>query len=80
MPNEPPKRTIDERIDGLTQTLELLASIVKDNEQRHAREMAEIRAALAADGEHIRGLARIAELHSQRMDDHQQGIEGLEDQ
>jgi hypothetical protein len=34
--DQPPKRTIDERLDGLTQTLEIIAAMQRDNERRFA--------------------------------------------
>ena len=81
MDEQPRKPTIEERLEAVTQTLELLASISKDNEERHRREMAEINAAIAentaaiaknradiaTDGEHIRALVRIAEIHEHRL-------------
>jgi hypothetical protein len=64
------KPTIDERLDrlterheALTQTVELIAAMHRDNEKRFA-EIAKIQ---EQDGEHIRALARIAELHHERL-------------
>jgi hypothetical protein len=54
--NEPRKRTIDDRLDGLTETLEIAAAMVADIAANQKR-----------DGEHIRGLARIAEIHERRL-------------
>ena len=58
--------TIDERLDrlverheALTQSVELLA--IETRELRAV--VGEISAAVAQDGEHIRALARIAEIH-----------------
>jgi hypothetical protein len=68
---DPKPRTIDERLDGLTQTVEIIAAMQRDNEKRFA-EIAKIH---EQDGEHIRALARIAEIHERRLsdlEDHQQ--------
>lgn len=60
---DPKPRTIDERLDGLTerhealtQTVELTAAMQRDNEGRWHKRFTEI-------AESIRGLARIAEIH-----------------
>jgi hypothetical protein len=64
------KPTIDERLDrlterheALTQTVELIAAMHRDNEKQFA-EIAKIQ---EQDGKHIRALARIAELHHERL-------------
>jgi hypothetical protein len=62
---DPKPRTIDERLDGLTQTVEIITSMQRDNEKRFA-EIAKIQ---EQDGEHIRALARIAEIHERRLSD-----------
>ena len=59
----PKPRTIDERLDGLTQTLEIVAAMQRDNEKRFA----EIATALQQDAENIRALVRVAELHDRRL-------------
>jgi hypothetical protein len=48
--------TIDERIEALTVNLELVS-----------RDIADIKIAAQRDGENIRGLARIAEIHERRL-------------
>ena len=48
----PKPRTIDERLEGLTQTVEIIGAMQRDNEKRFAE---------IAD--HIDGLIRVAELH-----------------
>lgn len=65
MPDDaaPKPRTIDERLDGLTQTLEIVAAMQRDNEKRFA----EIATALQQDAENIRALVRVAELHDRRL-------------
>ena len=62
--------TIDERIEKLTerhealaQTVELIAAMQRDNEKYIAETARQIR----ADGENIRALARIAEIHHERL-------------
>jgi len=63
------KPTIDERLDrltarheALTQTVELIAAMQRDNE----KQFAEIGKRFAEVGEHIRTLARIAGIHHER--------------
>ena len=65
MPDDaaPKPRTIDEHLDGLTQTLEIVAAMQRDNEKRFA----EIATALQQDAENIRALVRVAELHDRRL-------------
>ena len=58
---------IDQRLEALTQTVELLAAMQQDNEKRWEKRFGEITAAIQADGEHIRALARIAEIHHERL-------------
>ena len=60
---DPKPRTIDERLDGITQTLEIIAAMQRDNERRFA----EIAANQERDAEHIHALVRIAELHHERL-------------
>ena len=48
--------TIDERIEALVMSLELLTHDVQD-----------LKAAAQQDGENFRGLARIAEIHERRI-------------
>lgn len=48
--------TIDERIEALTMNLELAF-----------KDISELRATATQDGENIRGLARIAEIHERRI-------------
>jgi prephenate dehydrogenase len=65
---------IDQRLEALTQTVELLAAMQLDNEKRWEKRhevwekrWAEISTALQQDGEHIRALVRVAELHHERL-------------
>ena len=64
------KPTIDERLDrlterheALTQTVELIAAMHRDNE----KQFAEIGKRFAEVGESIRALERIAEIHEHRL-------------
>jgi hypothetical protein len=78
---DPKPRTIDERLEGLTQTVELIARMQLENEKRFEKrfvefdkrfaEIANILQQIATnqkrDGEHILALVRIAELHDRRL-------------
>jgi hypothetical protein len=64
------KPTIDERLDrlterheALTQTVELIAAMQRENETRFAQ----IAANQERDAEHINALVRIAEIHEHRL-------------
>jgi hypothetical protein len=57
--------TIDERIEALTQSLELLAPLQKDSDARISR----LILAIEEDGNNICALARIAELYERRLTD-----------
>jgi len=48
--------TIDKRIEALTMNLELMSHQIEEHSKQ-----------LATDGEHIRALARIAEIHERRL-------------
>jgi prefoldin subunit 5 len=69
--------TIDERLEklterheALTQTVELIAAMQRDL----TRDVQSLRTATQQDGDNIRALARIAEIHERRLTD----IEGGE--
>ena len=73
---------IDQRLEALTarhealsQSLELLAAMQQDNEKRWERRLEaydqrleKITTAIQQDAENIRALARVAELHHQRLE------------
>jgi hypothetical protein len=62
MPDEKPKRTIDERLDAITETLELVASVQLVNEREIGKlnlAVSELNATVQTDAENIRSLARI---------------------
>ena len=66
----PRPRTIDERLDGLTQTLEIIAAMQRDNERRFAAN--EVRFAKIADrfeeiAGDIAGLIGVAQRHEHRI-------------
>jgi hypothetical protein len=80
--NADPKRpSIDERLEAITQTLELTAALHLDNDREFRERFAEIDKRFAGiattlqqiatnqqrDGEHILALVRIAELHDRRL-------------
>lgn len=65
---------IDERLEALTQSVELLAGMHKETERLHKQNetlMGEMMNAIAR-------LAHIAEIHDGRLDDHQERIDNLE--
>jgi hypothetical protein len=55
--------TIDERLDRLTERHETLTM----NLELTSREIQDLKAAMQIDAENIRALARIAELHHERL-------------
>jgi hypothetical protein len=57
--------TIDERLEALTQTVELMAHMQRDTEQQ----IRQLIAAVTTDAENIRALARIADIHERRLTD-----------
>jgi hypothetical protein len=68
----PNPRTIDERITGLTQTLEIVAAMQRDNEHRFAENERRFAENERRAGEIMEGIARllhIAEIHEQRLTD-----------
>jgi hypothetical protein len=65
--------TIDERIEGLTQSLELLASLHRDSEARDRDNEAKYEARFSRMMDAIERIARLVENHEHR-------INGLEDQ
>jgi hypothetical protein len=59
-------RTIDERLDGLTQTLEVIAGMQRDNERRFAetdKRFQENEIRFAAIASNISDLVKVAQLH-----------------
>ena len=66
--NADPKRpTFEERLEALKQTLELVAAMHLDNDREFRERFAAIAKAQEQDGEHIRALVRIAEIHHERL-------------
>ena len=66
--------TIDERLErlaerheALAQSLELMQHIQREEQARWEERWNQITTAIAQDAENIRGLARIAELHHERI-------------
>lgn len=69
MPNEDqPKRSIDERLDALTQSLELMASIQRDNERANEQRFSQITHNFEIVLDSIRRLENIALAHEHRLD------------
>jgi hypothetical protein len=73
------KPTIDERLDrlterheALTETVELIVAMQRENEERFEKRFAQIAANQERDAEHINTLVRIAEIHEHRIS----GLEG----
>ena len=64
---DPKPRTIDERLEAINQTLELVAAMHVDNDKEFRQRFTEIAKAQQQDGEHIRALVRIAEIHHERL-------------
>lgn len=67
--------TVDERIEALTgrhealaQTVEITAAMQRDNEERWNKRWASITTAIQKGAENIRALARVAELHHERLE------------
>ena len=56
---------IDERLERLTERHEALTQSV----EMLTRDIQELKAIVQLDGEHIRALARIAEIHEHRLSD-----------
>jgi len=68
------KPTIDERLDrlterheALTQTVELIAAMHRDNEKEFNRRFEENEKRFAKVTEHLSALVRIAEFHHERL-------------
>jgi len=59
--------TIDERLEALTQSVELMAAMHRDNEQRLAQVM-----------DTMNRMGRILEIHDASIDDHDGRIRNLE--
>ena len=84
--------TLDERIEALVQSVELLAAIHKDNEARYEERFNETekrfdKLTQAVEGNEVRAaqlmdtmnrLGRILEIHDARLDGHEERIEKLE--
>ena len=76
---DPKKPTIDERLDrlterheALTQPVELIAAMQRDNDERWNKRFAEVTSAISQNSEHILALVRIVEIHEHRLS----GLEG----
>ena len=72
--------TIDERIEALPQSVELLATIQRDNERANAERWAETDRRMREIMESINTLGRIAGLHHELLDEHGERLDNLEKQ
>jgi len=63
--------TIDERIEALTESVELLSRMHQDNEKRYSNYFQVV-------SDSLKTLTRLAEAHQNRLDDQQQRIDRLE--
>lgn len=70
--------TIDERLEALTQTVELTAAMHRDNERAYEERSRATDQRLREIMESINALARIAGLHQDRLDDHGDRLDNLE--
>jgi hypothetical protein len=71
-PTPKPPRTIDERLEGLTETIEIIAAMQRDNERRFQENEKRFAANEKRTGEIMEGIARllhVAEIHEQRLTD-----------
>jgi hypothetical protein len=61
---------LTERHEALTQTVELIAAMQRDSAARFdflSRDIQDLKTTAQQDGENIRALARIAEIHHERL-------------
>jgi len=70
--------TIYERIEALTQSVELLASRRQDLEKKWDGRMLKMTEILESLNDTTKRMSRLIEIHEQRLDDHARRIDGLE--
>jgi len=70
--------TIDERIEALTQSVELLASMHQDLEKKWDGRMLKMIEILESLNDTTKRMSRLIEIHEERLDDHERRIDGLE--
>ncbi len=77
--------TLDERLEALTQSVELLAAMHRDNETRYAEmfKRSDERAAILEQRtielmDTMNRLGRILEIHDRQLDDHGKRLDDLE--
>jgi len=71
--------TIDERLERLTERHEALAQsveLLQSSIRAQSGNLDKILSALEKDGEHIRALARVAEIHERRLTELEGGEDG----
>ncbi len=79
--------TIDERLEALTQTVELMAQMHEDHKRENAENLAMLTAKSAMLTERsaefmdtFNRLGRIIEMHEHRLDSHDDRLDRLEDE
>ena len=70
--------TLDERIEALVQSVELMAAMHRDYERANEERSARLDKRMAEIMESINTLGRIAGLHDDRLDEHEQRLDDLE--
>jgi hypothetical protein len=77
--------SLDDRLEALTQTVELMAAMQRDNERRfqkqfeqHEQLFGEVALRLREISDSIDSLARIAGVHQERLDAHEQRLDDSE--
>jgi flagellar capping protein FliD len=88
--------SLDERLEALTQTVELMPAMQRDNERRFDEQFDRLQKQFAVQtsqheqifgqvalrfhevGDYIDSLARIAGVHQERLDSHEQRLDDLE--
>ena len=70
--------TLDERIEALVQSVELMAGMHRDYERAAEERSTRLDKRMAEIMESINTLGRIAGLHDDRLDEHEQRLDDLE--
>ena len=69
---------IDERLEALTQTVELLAATHRDSERQTEQLFGQVALRIREVTDGIERLARIAGVHQKRLDGHEKRLDDLE--
>ena len=70
--------TIDERLETLTQTVELLAQMHADTERASSQKFAVLAESTTQLMDTMNRLGRIIEMHEHRLDSHEDRLDDLE--